>query len=299
MDRVTSMAVFVKSVEMGSLSAAARYFDLSQAMVSKHIRGLEQSLGIRLLSLTTRQLSPTEAGRLYFQRCVQILGDIEEADREAMQLQSVPAGVIRMSAPVTFGELHLAPALADFMLQYPQITLEVDLTDRFSSLVEEGLDLAVRVGRLADSSLVAKRLGASKMVTCAAPDYLARYGEPTHPDQLCEHRCLHLSSVSTPGVWWYEDQGKPLNVEVHGPLRGNSIAMACQAAEQGVGIVFGPSFVLASLVGEGRLVPILREFESRPLDINALYPSNRLLQKKVRLLIDFLVERFARSKAWD
>jgi DNA-binding transcriptional LysR family regulator len=299
MDRVTSMAVFVKCVELGSLSAAARHFGLSQAMVSKHIRSLEQSLGIRLLSLTTRQLNPTEAGRQYFHRCVQILGDIEEANREAMQLQVVPAGVIRLSAPVTFGKLHLAPALADFLLQFPQITLDIDLTDRFSSLVEEGLDLAIRVGRLADSSLIAKKLGQSKMLTCAAPSYLARYGEPAHPAQLMEHRCLYLSSVTTPGIWWYEERGKPINVEVRGPLRGNSIEMACQAAEQGVGIVFGPSFVLGPLIKEGKLQPILREFESRPLDINALYVSSRLLQKKVRLLIDFLAERFGGLSVWD
>lgn len=298
MDRVTSMAVFVKCAEMGSLSAAARHFGLSQAMVSKHIRGIEHSLGVRLLTLTTRTLSLTEAGARYVEHCARILGDIEEANREAMQLQAVPAGLIRLSAPVTFGELHLAPALTDFLLQYPEIALDVDLSDRFTNLAEAGLDLAVRIGRLADSSLVASRLGDSRMVTCAAPAYLARYGEPLHPAQLAAHRCLHLSSVTTPGIWWYQEDGKPVDVEVHGPLRGNSIAMACQAAQQGVGIVFGPTFVLGPLIKAKKLKPILREFESRPLDINALYLSNRLLQNKVRLLIDFLVARFRGANAW-
>jgi DNA-binding transcriptional LysR family regulator len=203
MDRVTSMAVFVKSVESGSLSAAARQVGLSQAMVSKHLRSLEQSLGVRLLSLTTRKLTLTEAGAAYFQRCVQILGDIDEADREAMQLQAVPRGLLRMSAPVAFGEMYLAPVLAEFLTRYPGIVVDVELSDRFSSLIDEGFDLALRIGRLPDSTLVARRLGSSRMVTCAAPAYLEAHGVPAHPSELAAHRCLTLNSVTTPGAWWY------------------------------------------------------------------------------------------------
>lgn len=292
MDRVTSMAVFVHCVEAGSLSAAARHFGLSQAMVGKHVRGLEQSLGVRLLSLTTRRLTLTEAGTRYFERCVQILGDIDEANREAMQMQATPRGLLRLTAPVTFGELHLAPALAEFMQRYPDIVLDIDLSDRFSNLVDDGFDLALRIGRLPDSTLVARRLGASRMMTCAAPAYLAQYGVPAHPAQLAAHRCLYLNTASHPGEWWYDEDGRQFTVKVDGPLRTNSMAMARQAARQGVGIVFGPAFALLPWIRSGDLVPVLTDFESSPLDIHALYLSRRHMSKKLRVLVDFLAERF-------
>lgn len=299
MDRVTSMAVFVRSVEGGSLAAAARHFGLSHAMVSKHLRGLEQSLGVRLLTLTTRRLTLTEAGDNYFRRCVQILADIEDANREAMQLQAVPRGLLRVTAPVTFGEQHLAPALADFLARYPEIVLDVELTDRFSNLVDEGFDLALRIGRLPDSSLVARRLGASRMRTCAAPAYLARHGTPAHPSDLARHRCLYLNGVTTPGEWWYQVDGSRLTVRVDGPLRTNSMALACQAAREGAGIVFGPAFALAPWIATGDLVPVLADFDSGALDIHALYLSRRHMSKKLRLLIDFLAARFSRPVGTD
>lgn len=293
MDRVTSMAVFVKSVDGGSLSAAARHFGLSQAMVSKHLRGLEESLGVRLLSLTTRRLALTEAGSKYYARCTQILADIEDANREAMHLQADPQGLLRVTAPVTFGELHLAPALAAFLRTYPKIVLDVELSDRFARLADEGFDLALRIGRLPDSSLVARRLGTSRMMTCAAPDYLARHGTPRHPSELARHRCVYQSSVTTPGTWWYDDGGRQLTVQVDGPLRTNSMALACEAARQGLGIVFGPAFVFEPWLRAGSLVPVLAAFESRALDIHALYVSRRHLSKPLRLLIDFLAGSFA------
>jgi DNA-binding transcriptional LysR family regulator len=299
MDRVTSMAVFVRSVEGGSLAAAARHFGLSHAMVSKHLRGLEQSLGVRLLTLTTRRLTLTEAGDSYFRRCVQILADIEEANREAMQLQAVPRGLLRLTAPVTFGEQHLAPALAAFLARYPEIVLDVELTDRFSHLIDEGFDLALRIGRLPDSSLVARRLGASRMLTCAAPAYLARHGTPAHPSDLARHRCLYLNGVTTPGEWWYEVEGSRLAVRVDGPLRTNSMALACQAAREGAGIVFGPAFALEPWIATGDLVPVLAGFDSGALDIHALYLSKRHMSKKLRLLIDFLAARFSRPVGTD
>jgi DNA-binding transcriptional LysR family regulator len=299
MDRVTSMAVFVRSVEGGSLAAAARHFGLSHAMVSKHLRGLEQSLGVRLLTLTTRKLTLTEAGEHYFRRCAQILSDIEEANREAMQLQAVPRGLLRLTAPVAFGEQYLAPALADFLDRYPEIVLDVELTDRFVDLAGECFDLALRVGRLPDSSLVARRLGASPMLTCAAPAYLARHGTPAHPSDLAAHRCLYLSGVTTPGEWWYEVDGGMVTVRVDGPLRTNSVALACQSAREGLGIVFGPAFALAPSVAAGALVPILVDFASGALDIHALYLSKRHMSKKLRLLIDFLASHFARPVGTD
>lgn len=299
MDRVTSMAVFVKSVQAGSLAAAARHFGLSQAMVSKHVRSLEQSLGVRLLDLTTRRLALTEGGARYFERCVHILDDIDDANHEAMQLQGAPRGTLRLTAPVNFGELHLAPALADFLARYPDIVLDVQLGDRFSNLVDEGFDLALRIGSLPDSPLVARRLGASRLLTCAAPAYLARHGTPAHPDQLAAHRCLYLTSATAPAVWWYEDAGRQVTVRVDGPLRTNSMALAAGAARQGLGIVFGPAFVFEPWIRSGELVAILAGFESRSLDIHALYPSRRHMAKPLRLLVDFLAQRFGGAPAWD
>jgi len=292
MDQFASMAAFVKSVDAGSLSAAARALGISQAMVSKHLRALERGLGVRLLNLTTRRLALTEAGAAYYERCVRILDDVADAGREAMQLQAEPSGVLRLTAPLAFGELRLAPAIAEFLLRHPAIRVEAAFGDRFASLVEEGYDVAVRIGRLPDSGLVARRLGATRMLTCAAPRYLERHGTPAHPRELAGHRCLALDSVSTPGVWWYREDGRPLDVAVGGPLRCNSIGAACAAARAGLGIVYGPDFALQPHVADGSLVALLPGFDTAPLDIHALMPGRRHTAAKVRLFIDFLAGRF-------
>lgn len=300
MDRLTSMAVFVKCVEAGSLTAAARAFGLSHAMVSKHVRALEQALGVRLLDMTTRRLNLTEAGRRYLVRCVQILGEVEDAALEASQHQSVPRGLLRVTAPATFGRLHLAPAIAEFMDFYPDIAIDADFTDRFVSLVEEGFDVAVRVGRLPDSSLVVRRLGPCRMLTCAAPAYLDKFGVPGHPNELGGHACFCLSTITTPGVWEYHGpEVEEIQVRVNGRLRADSMDLLCSAAERGLGVVFGPSFVLGPLVQAGRLRPILRDYPGRALDLSAVFPSNRHLSTKVRVFIDFLVQRFGATPPWD
>lgn len=300
MDRLTSMAVFVKCAEAGSLTAAARAFGLSHAMVSKHVRALEQTLGARLLDVTTRRLSLTEAGRRYLARCVQILGEVEDAALEASQYQSTPRGLLRVTAPAAFGRIHLAPAIAEFMEIYPDIAIDADFTDRFVNLADEGIDIAVRVGRLPDSSLVVRRLGPCQMLTCATPAYLERFGVPNHPNDLSDHSCFPLSTVTTPGIWDYQGpDGEAIQVRVDGRLRTNSMDLLCSVAERGLGIVFGPSFVLGPLVHAGRLRTILRNYPSRSLDLSAVLPSNRHLSTKVRVFVDFLVQRFGGTPAWD
>jgi DNA-binding transcriptional LysR family regulator len=300
MDRLTSMAVFVKSAEAGSLTAAARAHGLSHAMVSTHVRALEQALGVRLFDMTTRRLNLTEAGRRYLDRCVQILAEVDEAAHEASQYQSTPRGLLRVTAPATFGRLHLAPAIAEFMDLYPELAIDADFTDRFVSLVDEGFDVAVRVGRLPDSSLVVRRLGPCRMLTCAAPAYLDRSGVPRHPNDLGEHACFRLSTAATPGSWWYQGpDGEEIEVHVSGRLRANSMALLCRVAERGLGIVFGPSFILGPLVRADRLRPILSDYPSRPLDLSAVFPSNRHLSTKVRVFVDFLVQRFGATPPWD
>lgn len=300
MDRLTSMAVFVKCVETGSLAAAARAFDLSHAMATKHLRALERDLGVRLLDVTTRKLNLTEAGRRYLSRCVQILDEVEGAASEASQYQSAPRGLLRVTAPDTFGRLHLAPAIAEFMDLYPDIAIDAHFTDRFVSLVDEGFDVAVRVGRLPDSGLVVRRLGPCRMLTCAAPAYLDRVGVPGNPNDLSTHACFCLSTITTPRVWQYRDpDGENVDVHVNGRLRANNMDLLCTGAERGLGIVYGPSFVLGPLVQTGRLRPILTDYPSPPLDFCAIFPSNRHLSTKVRVFIDFLVPRFGGTPSWD
>ena len=300
MDRLTSMAVFVKSVETGSFTGAARAFGLSHAMVSKHIRALEQDLGARLLDVTTRRLSLTEVGRRYRDRCVQILAEVEEAALDVSHYQSSPRGLLRVTAPATFGDLHLGPAIAEFMDLFPQIAMEAEFTDRFVSLVDESFDVAVRIGRLPDSSLVVRRLGPSRMLTCAAPAYLDRFGAPTHPRELSGHACLCLSTAANPGTWWYQGpRGEEMEVHVDARLRANSMDLLCRVAEQGLGIVFGPSFVLGPLVTVGRLRQVLSDYPSRALDLCAVFPSNRNLSIKVRAFVDFLIQKFGGMPSWD
>lgn len=300
MDRLTSMAVFVKCVEAGSLAGAARAFGLSHAMVSKHIRALEQALGVRLLDVTTRKLNLTEAGRRYLVRCVQILGEVDDAALEASQYQSAPRGLLRVTAPATFGRLHLASALAEFMGFYPDIAVDADFTDRFVDLVDEGFDVAVRVGCLPDSNLVVRRLASCRMLTCAAPAYFDRFEVPGHPNELAGHACFCLSTITTPGVWSYRGPGgEKIPVHVEGRLRANSMDLLCSVAEQGLGVVHGPSFVLGPLVQAGRLRSILSDYPSDELDLSAVFPSNRHLSTKVRIFVDFLVQRFGATPPWD
>ncbi len=300
MDRLTSMAVFVKSVEAGSLAAAARAFRLSHAMVSKHVRTLEQELGARLLEVTTRRLALTEVGQRYHQRCVQILAEVEDAALEASRYQSSPRGLLRVTAPATFGDLHLGPAVAEFMKLFPEIAIEAEFSDRFVNLVDEGFDVAVRIGRLPDSSLVVRRLGPSRMLTCAAPAYLERFGIPKHPHELSGRACLCLSTASGPGTWWYQGlDGEEIQVRVKARLVANSMGLLCRVAEQGLGIIFGPSFVLGPLVLAGRLHRVLDAYPSRALDLSAVFPSNRHLSTKVRVFIDFLAQRFGGAPSWD
>ncbi len=299
MDRLTSMAVFVASVDTGSLSAAARQAGLSQAMVSKHIRSLEEELGVRLMNLTTRKLTLTEAGAAYYQRCVQILDDVKDAGAEVMQLQTVPKGLLRLAAPLAFGEMHLASEIAAFLDRYPDIVLEVDFSDHFADLADKGFDLAVRIGRLPDSSLVARSIGVTRMLTCASPAYLKAHNTPAHPAELTRHRCLCLNTATTPGQWWYQEDGRELKIDVEGPLRANSMTLAREAAVRGLGIVFGPAFALQPLIAAERLIPVLENFEGRALDIHVVYLGTRRLSTKIRLFVDFLIERFQGGRAWN
>jgi len=300
MDRLVSMAVFKQTVEAGSFAAAARSFGISPEMAGNHVRGLETHLGVRLLNRSTRRLNLTEAGGIYYERCTRILADIQDAEAEVGVLQASPRGLLRVTAPVTFGLLHIAPAVSEYMARYPEVRLDVGVSDRHVNLIEEGYDLAIRVGELPDSNLVARRLTSFHLIVCAAPAYLRRAGRPEKPSDLTRHPCLIYREVETPDTWRFQaPDGSAVTVRVSGPLTSTNPAFLHRIALAGHGVVIGPSFEFGTDIAEGRLVPLLTGWRSRELPIHALYPHRPLLSTKIRTFVDFLAERFAPEPEWE
>lgn len=299
MDRLTSMEVFVRVVDCGSFAGAAAAMKLSRGMVSKHVLALEERLSVRLLNRTTRTLNLTEAGAGYYERCRQIVQDAEEADRATSQLQSEPRGDLRINAPMTFGSMHLAPALPDLLGRYPDMSVDLVLNDRVIDLVDEGFDVAIRIARMPDSSLIARKLAPCRLVLCAAPGYLEKFGTPQIPQDLVNHRCLLYSISSSPREWHLSGPEGPVTVKVNGPLRANNGEALMDAALTGLGILMLPTFIAGAHLASGALVPIMTDYAPRPLTINAVYPHNRHLSAKVRAFVDFMVERFGTTPAWD
>jgi DNA-binding transcriptional LysR family regulator len=296
MDRIVGLEVFVKVVEGGSFASAARHFRLSPAMVSKHVQALEERLGARLLNRTTRRVSPTEVGQGYYERCVRILAELAEADHVAGDLQTTPRGLLKVSAPVTFGSEHVAAPIAEYLAKYPDVSVDLTLNDHCVDLLDEGFDLAIRVGQLSDSSLIARRLTAVRMVLCAAPEYVERRGEPRTPHDLAAHNCLDFSSSSTRDQWTFVGPGG--NKEAISPVgrfRANNVNAVRRFALGGEGIVLEPSFIVAQDLKAGRLIPLLRSYRVADIPIHAVYPHSRFLSAKVRTFVDFLAAELNRQ----
>lgn len=299
MDRVTSLSVFTKVVELSSFAAAARHFGLSPAMVSKHILALEERLGARLLNRTTRQVNPTEIGRAFCERATRILADLDEAERAASDSQAMPRGLLRVNAPLSFGVRHLAPAIIDYLVACPTVTVDVTLNDRIVDLVEEGFDLAIRIARPVDSSLIARQIAPCFIVACAAAEYLAKHGAPHRPADLAAHNCLGYSYAALRGEWRFSGPDGAASVHVAGRLSANNGDLLRLAALRGEGIVLLPSFLVGDDIAAGRLVPILPGYTPDALAIQAVYPHRRHLSAKVRSFVDFLVARFGQAPEWD
>jgi DNA-binding transcriptional LysR family regulator len=274
--------------------------DISRAVVSKYISRLEERLGARLLNRTTRRLSLTEAGAALFEASRGALERIEEAESAVAQFQAAPRGRLRVSAPMSFGILHLGPAIADFAREYPAVTLDIRLDDRFVNLVEDGIDVAVRIGLLTDSSLVARKLGLTRAVACASPAYLAEHGEPETPEELASHDCLIYSYLANANVWRFLSRdGREIPVAVTGSLRINNGIVLAEAALAGRGILVTPSFYVAPMLRDGRLKRILTDFRLPELGIYAVYPQKGHVPPKVRVFIDYLGARFGRKPDWE
>lgn len=299
MDRFAALRTFVTVVEKGSFAAAAETLGMSRAMVTKHVADLEAHLGSRLLHRTTRRLSLTEAGGDFLRRGQEILELLEEAELAATAATAQPTGVLRINAPMSFGVLHLADAVSAYHRQFPEVAAEVTLNDRVVDLVEEGFDLAVRIAKLKDSSLMARRLAPCRLVVAASPDYLGRHGRPTDPGDLTDHHCLLYQYASERDVWQFEREGKVRKVQVSGPMRSNNGEALTRAAIDGMGVILQPTFILSPALQTGRLEVLLPEWMLPDLGIFAVWPHSRHLSAKVRSFVDFLVERFEGVPYWD
>jgi DNA-binding transcriptional LysR family regulator len=293
MDRLAEMEAFVQVVDDGGFTEAARKLGLSKSAVSKHVSALEARLAVRLLTRTTRRVSPTEVGLAYYDRARAVLAQAEEADSMVTAMQASPKGTLRVSAPVAFGVGQVAPAVAAFLCRYTEVEVQMVLEDRFVELVAEGYDVAVRIGALADSSLRVRRLAETRGVMVASPGYLAEAGTPRGIDDLSSHRLLHYSHLSTGNFWRLRaPSGEERQVRVGGRLTVNNGEALMKAAEAGLGIAMVPDFMLRDEIATGRLVELLPDRPADILGIHAVYPEGRFQQPKLRAFIDFLVEHF-------
>ncbi|SME97971.1 DNA-binding transcriptional regulator, LysR family [Tistlia consotensis] len=305
-DHLAAMAVFAQVVESGGFSLAGRQLGLSKSAVSKAVARLEDHLGTRLINRTTRKLSLTEAGRSFYEGCRRMLAEAEAAERAVTHLTDAPRGVLRLNAPMSFGVRHLSPCLGEFMGGYPELEIDLTLEDRRVDLVEEGYDLAIRIGVMPDSSLVARRLGPNPRVICAAPAYLERRGVPTRPEALSGHDCLLYHYQTSGDSWRLRPRRAPdgsgggeVTVRVKGRLKVNNGDSLREAALAGLGIAHLPAFIICEDLDAGRLVPLLEDYDDvADGGVYAVYPASRNLSPKVRVFIDFLAERFQRRPYW-
>jgi DNA-binding transcriptional LysR family regulator len=299
MDKLTSMRAFTRVVQHGSFAAAARELRLSRSAVSKYVIELEQELGAQLLVRTTRSASPTENGQAYYERCIAILADLEEADLAVARLQSEPRGLLRVNAPMSFGTLHLSGAVADFMERYPQLQIQLVLADQQIDPVQEGFDVTLRIADLPSSSLIARKIAPARRVVCAAPSYLARRGTPAHPDDLRRHDCLAYGYLATGNQWKLTGADGDHWIHIPWTLCTNNGEVLRDAVVKGRGIALLPTFIVGADLQEGGLRSILTDYAAPEISVYAIYPQTRHLSVKVRVFIDFLIERFGGRPYWD
>lgn len=294
MNQIEDMQIFVTTVDTQSFTAAADRLGLSKQFVSRRVMALEERLGARLLVRTTRRLSITDTGRAYYERAVKILQDVDEAEQLVANQNAEPRGTLRLTAPMTFGTMHLGPAIARFMANCPEVTIELDLSDRFVDVVGEGYDMAVRIGQLGDSTLVARAIAPTQLLLCASPAYLAQHGTPAAPAELKQHQCL-LYGHSRNVDWPLTERGRPITLPVSGRLRANNGELARDAAVAGLGIALLPTFIIGEALRSGALVTVLDAYAPPPLTIYAVYPQHRQQSRTVKVFTDFLRTTFGKS----
>lgn len=297
MDRIEELRVFIAVAETRSFAQAARRLAISPAQASKLVARLEDRLGTRLLNRTTRDVSLTDTGRAYQVRARELVEEFDQLEKSVQESGS-PRGLLKISAPVSFGAEQLGPVLLDFAAAYPNVGLEVSFTDRMINLVEEGFDVALRIGILTDSSLVARKLAEVRAITLASPDYLDAHGAPRTPDELSNRETIIDLNLRDPFTWTFGAGKKRVEVKVNGRLRFSNASICVAAARAGFGIARAPAFVAAEDLRAQRLRPILGYFEPDPVAIHAVYPHARHLASKVRVFVDYMARRFAGEPEW-
>lgn len=298
MDAVSEMGVFVRVVQAGSFSAAARALDLTPSAISKQIGRLEDRLGARLFNRTTRRLNLTEVGNGFYERCRQILTDIEEAEQAVADLRSRPRGTLKLALPAAFGRLHVIPVLSDYLQRYPDMRIDLNQNDRLIDIVAEGMDLAIRIGDLSDSSLIARRLAPNRRVVCAAPAYFANRTVPKGPQDLAEHNCLVYIYRASRNDWRFHGPTGEETVQVSGNLEANSAEALQSAVLSGLGLGLLPIWLIGADLKAGRMIEVLPDYHAPDSAVYAVYPPGRHLSPKVRSFVDFLAEYFSSGLDW-
>jgi DNA-binding transcriptional LysR family regulator len=299
MGRLEEMVAFLRTAEAQSFTAAAQRLGLSKSMVSQRVADLELRLGVRLLNRTTRRLSLTEAGQSFLEGAGRALREVEEAEEAAGRHGSALHGTLRIAAPLSFALLHLRPAMLEFMTTHPQLEVYLDMDDRIVDLIQGGYDMALRIGRLPDSSLIARRLAPSRTVVCASPAYLIERGRPDHPAQLSGHECLLYTGAARSDSWSFRIDGQWVSIPVSGRLHANNGDLLLSAAIAGVGIALLPSFIVGAALERGELTCLLEGFATPDGAIHAVYPPSRQVPQRVRAFSDFLGERIGGNPYWD
>ena len=300
MHRFEDLQAFVAVVEAGSFTAAAERLDSAKSAISRRVSALEERLGVQLLRRTTRRLNLTATGRSFYERSARILADLEEAESAVAQEHGELRGTLRVALPLSFGIRHMCEPIALFSQRHPRVEFDLDLNDRRIDLLEEGVDVAVRIGRLADSSLIARRLFEARTVICGATSYFDGNGTPQTPDELRDHDCLVYGNLPDPRKWVCRDaDGNQVRVDVNATMTATSGDFLCAAAVQGLGIAMQPTFIAGEAIRRGELVPILTNYEWPVSPAYAVYPPTRHLSYRVREFIDFLVEHFSGTPQWD
>lgn len=301
MERLAEMMTFAKVVETKSFSAAAQALSTSKSLVSKQVSSLESALGVRLLNRTTRRMSLTEIGAAYYEHCARIAQEIDAAAETVTQLQAEPRGVLRITSPVIFASMHLAPAMKSFLKRHERVEIELNATDRVVDIVEEGYDLAIRITGSPAPRMVAREIAPVRWVACASPEYLARYGAPRTPQELMQHQCLvYQGAPMVRSGWRFAVGNKEVVIHPPGKLRVNNSEVMLHMALGGAGIVLFPTYVLGPYLRDGRLVEILADSVANPdMSLYATYLPNRYMQPKVRAFIDHLMAHFGPEPEWD
>lgn len=300
MDRFEDLQTFVAVVEAGSFTAAAERLDTAKSAVSRRVSALEERLGVQLLRRTTRRLNLTDSGRSYYEHGARILADLDEAESAIAQEHGELRGVLRIALPLSFGLRHMCKPIAEFSRQHPHVEFDLDLNDRRVDLLEEGADVAIRIGHLADSSLIARRLFDARTVVCGSKAYLDKHGMPEKPEDLKDHRCLAYGNLADPGSWaWRDADGKGHKVKVNVAMTASSGDFLCAAAVEGLGIAMQPTFIAGESISRGDLVPVLTDFAWPVTPAWAVYPPTRHLSYRVREFIDFIAAYFSGTPYWD